>query len=39
MRAGRIGVAVKLGEIAGELKIYAQADGLESAILKIDIKN
>ena len=39
MRAGRIGVAVKLGEIAGELKIYAEADGLERALLKLDIKN
>ncbi len=39
MRAGRIGVAVKLGEIAGELKVYAEADGLESALLKLDIKN
>ena len=39
MRAGRIGVAVKLGDTAGELKVFAQADGLESAILKINIQN
>ena len=37
MRAGRIGVAVKLGNIAGELKIYAESNGLESAVLKINI--
>ena len=35
MRAGRIGVAVKVGDTAGELKVYAQADGLESAVVSI----
>ena len=35
MRAGRIGVAVKLGDVAGELKVYAQADGLESAKIRV----
>ncbi len=38
MRAGRIGVAVKLKETAGTLKIYAHADGLESAVLTVEIE-
>ena len=37
MRAGRIGVAVKLGEVAGELKVYAESDGLLSAVLSVKI--
>ncbi len=38
MRAGRIGVAVKLKETAGELKVYAHADGLRSAVLTVETK-
>ena len=38
MRAGRIGVAVKLGKKEGELKVIATADGLLPAILKAQIK-
>ena len=38
MRAGRIGVAVKLGDTAGELKIYANADGLEGAVFSVELK-
>ena len=38
MRAGRIGVAVKLGETAGELKIYAESEGLSSAVLTVNIE-
>ncbi len=37
MRVGRIGVAVKLGDIEGELKVYAQADGLEGAVLNVTL--
>lgn len=39
MRAGRIGVAVKLGATAGTLKVYAQSEGLETAVLSVDIEN
>ena len=39
MRAGRIGVAVKLGRTAGKLKVYAESAGLESAVLEIDLEN
>ncbi len=38
MRAGRIGVAVKLGETEGTLQIYAQSGGLENAVLVVDLK-
>lgn len=38
MRAGRIGVAVKVGENPGELKIYAESPGLESAVLAVNLK-
>ena len=37
MRAGRISVAVKLGEISGELKLYAESAGLDSASISVDI--
>lgn len=37
MRAGRISVAVKVGNDAGELKIYAHSDGLKSAVLTVDL--
>ena len=37
MRAGRIGVAVKLGQTAGTLKVYAHSDGLESAVCAVEI--
>ncbi|MGN1473883.1 MAG: glycoside hydrolase family 2 TIM barrel-domain containing protein [Eubacteriales bacterium] len=37
MRAGRIGVAVKLGETPGVLKVYAQSEGLESAVLTVQV--
>lgn len=37
MRAGRIGVAVKMNNTAGQLKIIATADGLESGLLVADI--
>lgn len=37
MRAGRISVAVKLGEVSGELKVYAESFGLESAVLTVKI--
>ena len=39
MRAGRIGIAVKLGKIAGELKVYAHSAGLESAVLTVKVEN
>ena len=37
MRAGRIGVALKLGDTPGTLKLYARADGLESAVLTVEV--
>ena len=37
MRAGRIGAAVKLGSTPGTLKLYARADGLESAVLTVEV--
>ena len=37
MRAGRITVAVRVGTTAGELKVYADADGLCGAVLNIVI--
>lgn len=38
MRAGRITVAVKIGVQAGTLKVYAKSEGLESAVLDIEVK-
>ncbi|MGI6280004.1 MAG: glycoside hydrolase family 2 TIM barrel-domain containing protein, partial [Acutalibacteraceae bacterium] len=38
MRAGRIGVAVKLSDRPGTLKVYASAEGLKSAVLSVDVK-
>lgn len=38
MRAGRIGVAVRVGKEKGELKIYAEADRLRSAVLSIELE-
>ncbi len=38
MRAGRIGVAVQVGNTAGELKIYATCEHLADAVLTIDLK-
>jgi len=38
MRAGLCSVAVKVGNEAGILKIYAKAEGLEAARLEIDLK-
>ena len=37
MRAGRIGVAVKIGDNPGELKIFAESDGLEAAMLSVEL--
>lgn len=38
MRAGRISVAVKLGEYAGELELRAESYPLAAAVLKINVK-
>ena len=38
MRAGRIGVALKVKEKEGELKVYAKSDGLIDATLSINLK-
>lgn len=38
MRAGRITVAVKVGEISGELKVYASAENLDGTVLTIPLK-
>lgn len=35
MRAGRISVAVRVGTVKGDLKVYAEADGLRAAVLNI----
>jgi len=37
MRAGLCAVAVKVGKELGELKVYARADGMKTAILKINL--
>ena len=37
MRAGRIGVAVKIGDTPGELKIFAESDGLDAAMLSVEL--
>ena len=38
MRAGRISVAVKVKETAGDLKVYAEAKGLKSAVAQVVLK-
>lgn len=38
MRAGAIGVAVKVGTHSGILKVYAKAEGLEAAVLSVEIE-
>ena len=38
MRAGTVTVAVKLGEAAGGLRLFATADGLASAVLTLNVK-
>lgn len=38
MRAGRISVAVKLSDKEGKLKIYAHSDGLESAVIYVNLR-
>ena len=38
MRAGRIAVAVAIGEVAGTFTLRAEADGLTPAVLKITLK-
>ena len=38
MRAGKITVAVKLGEKAGNLKLVAMSTGLKSVVLNIELK-
>ena len=37
MRAGRIGIAVKLGTVSGNLKLYAESLGLKTGVITIDI--
>lgn len=37
MRAGRISVAVRVGNTAGELKVYASSDGLKGAVLTVSL--
>lgn len=37
MYAGKIGIAVKLGKQNGTLKVYAHADGLDEALLKVEV--
>jgi beta-galactosidase len=37
MRAGRITVAVKLGTVSGELKLYAESEGLKTAAITVNI--
>ena len=37
MRAGRIGVAVQVGNTAGELKVYAQCESLADAVLTVKL--
>ncbi len=38
MRAGRVTAAVKTGNTPGEMRVYAEANGLLTASLKIEIK-
>ncbi len=37
MRAGRISIAVKVGDVKEPIKVYAQAEGLADAVLAIDL--
>lgn len=37
MRAGRIGVAVKLGKVSGQIKLFAESNGLETGVITVDI--
>jgi beta-galactosidase len=37
MRAGRIGIALMVGNTAGELKLYAESEYLKSAVLTIKL--
>lgn len=37
MRAGRITAAIQVGTEAGELKVYAKADGLKDAVLTVSL--
>ncbi len=38
MRAGRISVAVQVKETVGDLKVYAEAEGLKSAVAQVVLK-
>lgn len=38
MRAGRVSVAVKVGNESGMLKVYAEAEGLKSTVLSIQLR-
>jgi hypothetical protein len=38
MRAGTISIAVRVGQKAGDLVLYAHADGLDAASIKLQIK-
>ena len=38
MRAGRIGIAIKLGNTPGVLKLYAQSPGLERGVLAVEVE-
>ena len=37
MRAGRISIAVKTGKTHGTLRLYAEADGLETGCASVEI--
>ncbi len=37
MRAGRISVAVKVGKNAGDLKLYAESEYLENAVVSVEL--
>ena len=39
MRAGRIGIAVKVGSEEGTLTLYAEADGLRTAIHDVELSS
>ena len=39
MRAGRIGIAVRVGSTEGTLTLYAEADGLSSAIYDVELSS
>ena len=38
MRAGRIAIAVRVGETAGALKLYAESDGLDRAVCTVELR-